>query len=50
MGTPGFILFKKRFLFWEFPLWCSERNPTSAREDVVSTPGLAQWVGDLALL
>ena len=28
----------------------AEMNPASICEDVSSIPGLAQWVGDLALL
>ena len=33
---------------WEFPLWRS--GNASIHEDAGSTPGLAQWVGDLVLL
>ena len=33
----------------EFPLWPGETNPTSIREDEGSSPGLTQWVKDLAL-
>ena len=33
----------------EFPLWLSGIEPNCFREDLISVPGLAEWVKDPAL-
>ena len=36
-------------ILWEFPSWLSRNKSNCVHEDVGSIPGLAKWVGDLAL-
>ena len=41
---------KKKQLFQEFLSGSAETNPTRIHGDMVSIPGLTQWVKDLVLL
>ena len=36
-------------ILWEFPSWLSRNKSNCVHEDVGSIPGLAKWVGGLAL-
>jgi len=40
----------KKIWYWSSHCGSAVMNPTSIHEDMGSTPGLAQWVKDLALL